>query len=366
MHPSAPNQVGRVGLKLLLAVASLLLALLAAEVGHRLYVYGPGGLSPTRLESVHLLGEGVLVDSEFQAIDYELAPNVRMWHMLHPFETNSEGQREDREYAREKPAGTFRVAVLGDSYAMGWGVPVEAIYHSRLEEQLAREDPSRRVEFINFGVAGYNLLHYAAVLEHKVLAWEPDLILLSVIVNDEPAPGFGYLRKLYPEREDLAITWRVKEQAPPEPFLRMTLLDTTIRRLNAPPPREPESADVIAARAELCRVLAIRAAEGDPDEDEYVDAAFARIAALAGEVPVFCAYLSTADNEYRRSSARRFEAAAEAVGFGFLDTCPLARGLSRRQAEILPTDNHPTIEMHARYAEGLRTALEDGGWLGER
>ncbi len=52
-------------------------------------------------------------------------------------EVNSMGMR-DREYSRKKPAGTVRIAVLGASVTMGWGVGTEENFESQLEERLNR------------------------------------------------------------------------------------------------------------------------------------------------------------------------------------------------------------------------------------
>jgi len=52
---------------------------------------------------------------------YELQPNLQRTLFGQPFTTNSHGQR-DREYTVEKPPGVFRIAVLGSSIDMGWGV----------------------------------------------------------------------------------------------------------------------------------------------------------------------------------------------------------------------------------------------------
>ena len=48
------------------------------------------------------------------------------WH------TNAQGMR-DGDYATEKPARTFRIALVGDSIGAGWGVNVEDRFESILE-----------------------------------------------------------------------------------------------------------------------------------------------------------------------------------------------------------------------------------------
>ena len=63
------------------------------------------------------------------------SPNLSRTLFGQPFTTNSHGLR-DREYAVEKPAGVFRIAVLGSSIDMGWGVGTEETYVNLLEDWL--------------------------------------------------------------------------------------------------------------------------------------------------------------------------------------------------------------------------------------
>ena len=52
---------------------------------------------------------------------------------------NSIGLR-DREFAAEKAVGVRRVALFGDSFVEGWGVPIEAAVSRQLEACLQREE----------------------------------------------------------------------------------------------------------------------------------------------------------------------------------------------------------------------------------
>ena len=61
-----------------------------------------------------------------------------------------------------KSDGTFRIAVLGSSIEMGWGVKHQDTYINQLEEWLNMHSvrlglvPPRRFEVLNFGVAAYS------------------------------------------------------------------------------------------------------------------------------------------------------------------------------------------------------------------
>jgi hypothetical protein len=87
----------------------------------------------------------------------------------------------DRERNFEKPAGTFRVAVLGNSWTEALQVPLEKTYPAVLEEELQKLAccGDKRVEVLNFGVAGYSTGQELLTLQQEVWKYKPDLILLA-------------------------------------------------------------------------------------------------------------------------------------------------------------------------------------------
>ncbi len=95
---------------------------------------------------------------------------------------NSQGFR-DREYPLEKDAGTFRIAVLGDSIVWGHGLPVEDSFPEQLE-RLCAEQVDRRVEVLNFGVSGYSTRQEVELYRVKVSRYDPDLVVVGYCLND--------------------------------------------------------------------------------------------------------------------------------------------------------------------------------------
>lgn len=99
---------------------------------------------------------------------------------------NSDGLR-DREHAKEKPAHTLRIAVVGDSYAEAFQVEREEAFWAVLEARL-RDCPAlagRDVEVINFGVSGYGTAQELLTLREKVWGYAPDVVLLAVTTNND-------------------------------------------------------------------------------------------------------------------------------------------------------------------------------------
>jgi len=85
----------------------------------------------------------------------------------------------DRSRSVEKPAGTYRIALLGSSVVMGYGVGNDETFARRLEQQLneRRALPGQTIEVLNFGMGQHFALQRRAQLEHKALAFSPDLVI---------------------------------------------------------------------------------------------------------------------------------------------------------------------------------------------
>lgn len=87
----------------------------------------------------------------------------------------------DRERSYEKPHGTFRIAVLGNSWTEALQVPLEKTYPAVLEQELNSRVcfGGEHVEVLNFGVAGYSTAQELLTLRQEVWKYKPDLILLA-------------------------------------------------------------------------------------------------------------------------------------------------------------------------------------------
>ncbi len=99
---------------------------------------------------------------------------------------NTQGLR-DREHAVAKPAGTYRIAVLGDSYAEAMQVDLERTFWSLLPEKLQSCGfaGGKRVETVNFGVSGYGTGHELLTLRERVWPYSPDMVLLAFFPGND-------------------------------------------------------------------------------------------------------------------------------------------------------------------------------------
>jgi hypothetical protein len=106
--------------------------------------------------------------------------------------------------ALERTPGTPRIACLGDSHTFGEGVAEEETWPAHLSRALAAP-----VEVMNCGVNAYDTLQELLWLERRVLAYQPDLVILQYYINDAaardvelPEPVDALLELASPHRDD--------------------------------------------------------------------------------------------------------------------------------------------------------------------
>jgi hypothetical protein len=99
------------------------------------------------------------------------------------YEINSLGLRSP-EVAREKPPGTKRILMLGDSFTEGNGVQQSETFSSRLQAKLDEAGLGGRVQVVNAGVGSYSSLLELVYLETAGLELQPDLVILNFDLSD--------------------------------------------------------------------------------------------------------------------------------------------------------------------------------------
>lgn len=175
--------------KLLLILGSLAVCFVALELAIRI-------LEPARVQDgatdtpwdEH--GNSLLhVRSDNPRLVYELRPSASVYvdKFERTFTTNAAGFR-DREYPRAKPDGVYRIAAIGDSVTFGWDQALDETYPKLLEAGLAAAGMAN-VEVLNFGIGGYNSLQEIELIRARALAFEPDLLLLAYVMNDNTVQG---------------------------------------------------------------------------------------------------------------------------------------------------------------------------------
>lgn len=113
-----------------------------------------------------------------------LRPGYDGWFAGVPVRINSLGVRDPREYSLEKPPGTFRIIVLGDSVTFGHGALFETTYPYLLEQRLGTWRPDVKWEVWNLGVPGYNTRQELEYLKEIGDEYDPDLVIVGFFPND--------------------------------------------------------------------------------------------------------------------------------------------------------------------------------------
>lgn len=101
----------------------------------------------------------------------------RRWMRAGHVVRNGDGFRE-RPFAA-KPAGVYRIAIVGDSFTFGNGLETRQRFSDLLQQWLPA-----RVEILNMGIPGDNTPQHLETVRSRVLPLDPDYVLLQWFVND--------------------------------------------------------------------------------------------------------------------------------------------------------------------------------------
>lgn len=348
--------------KLLLALGTTLFALVLVEIGLRAVYYADrqrGGDLRTRLERskraslADANGEfsmtGLVQASPFKDIVYEAKPLLEGTFRGRGVRINSLGMRGP-EIAVAKPADTYRIAVLGDSVAFGWGVEQDETYAAVLARRLNELPPPHpRYEALNFALPGYNTAIEVATFEHKALPFGPDAVILGFVGNDTGVP-------LFMERPQAAFS-----------LTRSYLADLVRARMGGAPSDlignqmheldKPDRRKVVAGYEYMVGDAGLRKA-------------LARLAALTKPrgIPVFIMKGSCSPKQ-----SSLLDRAAQEHGFvsyllrDYTDAYVRAHGIPdnpqarRKLLNVSPTDDHPNAIGHEICAESVLDQMAKAG-----
>lgn len=91
---------------------------------------------------------------------------------------------QDYKYSASKPTGTYRIAVVGDSFTFGPYLQFDDTFPKRLERLFGLSASYARVEVMNVGICGYSTRQEAALIKRLISEYHPDRILLQITLND--------------------------------------------------------------------------------------------------------------------------------------------------------------------------------------
>ena len=118
------------------------------------------------------------------------------------YQVNSIGLR-DREINPQKPANSYRIMIIGDSFMFGSGMPENEFTTPRVIERVLSKDFSksgRELEVLNAGIPGSLTADWVEILKKAGTQFKPDLILVVFFLRDGTNTSslgsfFGPIRK---------------------------------------------------------------------------------------------------------------------------------------------------------------------------
>lgn len=138
---------------------------------------------------------------------------------------NSDGFR-DVEHETNKPAGVFRILVVGDSFTYGIGVRADQTYPKMLEKILNERKRNQDItyEVFNMGIPDIGTFEEMEIIRLG-MKYKPDLILLGALIENRWArrgndlcDNFRYWNKLQTE-EKMTIKEERESPAPMRSYL---------------------------------------------------------------------------------------------------------------------------------------------------
>ncbi len=264
---------------------------------------------------------------------YEPLPNVHLHAYDTDYETNRWGLRGPDCDLQAAP-GTVRIALLGSSHVMGWGLPANETFGAVLERRLNRDRPrGGRFEILNFAVPGYSPLAQITVVRDRARQFHPNVVIHVAHVVD-----FDWVNRD-------AFACLQARVAPPDAalagILRAARVTATTNPLMATERLRPyEPAMLLSVYREIVRSC------------RAIDA-----------LPV-CVIMPLPRGEPPdQATSQQLAATARAAGFSVIDLSKLYAGLRAETLEVHEPGRHSNALAHQLVAAALYRQLIAGPYL---
>ncbi len=257
-------------------------------------------------------------------LDTELVPSKEMVFNGAAFSTNQWGIR-DREYEQAKPTQTYRMAVIGSSHTLGWGVADDQTFENLVESRLnlsTEERPHRRYEILNFAVGGYGPLQQLVSLERKAFSFDPDAVLYVAHPNDSRR-AIGHLVSRIKANVEI-------------PF-------DGLRALVSSKGVDATTSEILVGR---------RLGPHGQEVLQWVYGEIVRQCRTRGVLPVWV-FMPTLEGSADDQDPTELERLAKEAGFLTLSLADAYKAHSREALWVAPWDHHPNAEGHRLIADKL-------------
>jgi len=310
-------------------------------------IVGPDGQRRENWEKLESTG---ILRMREDPVAWDLWPSKSLTFHGKPLSTNRWGMR-DIDYEREKPPGTFRVALLGASVAMGNGVGDGEAFETLVEKRLNDERPlgdGTRFEVLNFAVDAQGIVQQVALMDDRVFGFAPDVVIITNY-SYEPDMSERYLRRIaslgiaLPEAEPRDLLARenvadAKRGALPIPYESLRALARSLGL----DPRMPYP----ELQSRIHRIA--------PDVTRWAIGHFAEQVRSRGARPVVILLDAVHKREEQSVSHLPDFGRAGVPVINLMDVYPESRHDALRAA---PWDDHPNAAGHQLIADGLYPEL---------
>lgn len=121
-------------------------------------------------------------------------------------------------YGAKQP-DEYRIALIGDSYTFGEGVPrTEDTFAQVLEDTLNQRRQAVTVRTFNFGASAYSVKEMVATLQYRTPDVQPDLVVMTIITSD-----FNLARTPRIDEEGYLVDRKLYRFSPPGSMVRRAL-----------------------------------------------------------------------------------------------------------------------------------------------
>ena len=258
----------------------------------------------------------------------ELVPSFVSQTPYGTLSVNRWGMR-DQDHELIPPANTYRIAMLGASSVMGWGVGDGETFEALVESRLNRERPSvadTSYEMLNFAVPGYQPPQQLTALD-KALTFSPNAVIY-VATGRELSRAMSYLVEVV----------RKKIEIPYEP------LRDIVRKAGLDP-----SMDEATSLRRL-----------EPFSIEILSSTYRRIVEQAqahGAVAVFVFLPQVREGTWQEETSETLRV-AESAGFVVIDMADVYKGQDIAAIRLAEWDDHPNRRGHQLIASRLYDELQ--------
>ena len=176
----------RLNTNAILAASSTIIACVLFVGGYEVYQSHRYEQWKSTYERMIQQHDTLTIPSPNELLMWEYRPNAVFYDssLKYKIQTNSYGFRDGEYELTRKEKYLVRVAFIGDSITLGLKVSEESTFVRRFEKLARDAYPGWKIQAMNFGIDGYQVIQIYELLRTKVLRFLPDKVVYVMCLND--------------------------------------------------------------------------------------------------------------------------------------------------------------------------------------